>query len=114
MQVVFDTPMIAHRIHHCFGRHAFGQGGVMGECRVLSLRSAPFAFDAAERDEPGEGRRAFGRRDHAGAAALETVVALFALFMKGQRAGRSRLPSMATTPLAGPSPRPSRKARAKV
>ncbi len=88
MQVVFDIPMTTHRFHHCFGRHAFGQGDVIGECLGLSLRGAPFAFDPAERDETGERRRAFGRRDNAGAAAMETVVSFFAPFMKGKRAGR--------------------------
>ena len=59
----------------------------MSESLGLSLRGAPFAFDPAERDEPGKGGAPFGRRDDAGAAALETVVALFVGFMKGKRAG---------------------------
>jgi hypothetical protein len=52
----------------------------MGESRNLSVGGAPFALDATKRDEPWKGRRVFGRRNEAGAAALETVVGLVRSF----------------------------------
>src|ERR1700683_2136211 len=60
----------------------------MSEERTLLLSNAPLAFDAPECGQPRKARRVRGRRDNAGAAALEPIVAFLLSFVKGELADR--------------------------
>ena len=84
MKMVFDAPMCADRFHHDFGRHWFGQDGIVDEDRDFAVAGAPFALDPPEHGEPGKARGAVGRLDDAGPAALETVMAAGADLMESQ------------------------------
>src|SRR5580658_6125314 len=60
----------------------------MSEERTLLLSNAPLAFDAPECGQPRKARRVRGRRDNAGAAALEPIVPFLLSFVKGELADR--------------------------
>src|ERR1700677_4364356 len=60
----------------------------MNEERTLLLSNAPLAFDAPECGQPRKARRVRRRRDNAGAAALEPIVAFLLSFVKGELADR--------------------------
>lgn len=60
----------------------------MNECGNLAIDGPPFALNAAEENQPWKNGSVFGRRDDAGPAPLEAIMAALALFMKVEIAAR--------------------------
>ncbi len=74
----------------------FGLRDVMREDGCLAAGGPPLALDAAKQNQPRQMRSVFGRRNEAGSAALEAVMARFQWFH--ERPGRRSCPPDTDTP----------------